>query len=131
MALNSERRGAGPGLLMVHGLGGSVRSWDAIAPALSRSREVILIDLPGHGKTPPIAGRQMIDAYAGAIADFITEQGLGAVDLVGSSVGARLVLELSRWGVGVRKPLFPTLGCTGSEIAGISRNGTSRTRQCG
>lgn len=100
MTLNMERRGNGRPLLLVHGLGGSIRSWDPIAPQLARSRELVLIDLPGHGSSPPIAGRQTIAAYADAIATFIDQQGLAGVDLVGSSVGARLVLELSRRGVG-------------------------------
>ena len=100
MVLHSKRMGVGPPVLMVHGLGGSTRSWDTIAPALSLSRELILIDMPGHGASPPIAGRQSIYAFADALTDFITSEGLGAVDLVGSSVGARLVLELSRRGVG-------------------------------
>jgi pimeloyl-ACP methyl ester carboxylesterase len=85
---------------MVHGLGGSRRSWDTIAPALSLSRELILIDMPGHGSSPPVPGRQTISAFADALVEFIDREGLGAVDLVGSSVGGRLVLELSRRGVG-------------------------------
>lgn len=85
---------------MVHGLGGSIRSWDTIAPALSRSRQLVLIDMPGHGRSPPVAGRQTISAFADALTAFIQGEGLGAVDLVGSSVGARLVLELSRRGLG-------------------------------
>ncbi|WP_249778029.1 alpha/beta fold hydrolase [Phenylobacterium glaciei] len=85
---------------MVHGLGGSVRSWDMIAPVLSQSRQLVLIDLPGHGMSPSIPGRQTVAAYADAISAFIEEQGLSGIDLVGSSVGARLVLELSRRGVG-------------------------------
>lgn len=100
MTLHSERIGRGPPLLLVHGLGGSVRSWDTISEPLSRSRELILIDMPGHGGSPPVQGRQTISAYADALTNFIEAEQLGAVDLVGSSVGARLVLELSRRGVG-------------------------------
>ncbi|WP_426011308.1 alpha/beta fold hydrolase [Caulobacter sp. DWR2-3-1b2] len=100
MALHFERMGVGPPLLMVHGLGGSIRSWDTIAPTLSLSRELILIDMPGHGESPPVPGRQTMSAFADALTDFIDRERLGAVDLVGSSVGARLVLELSRRGVG-------------------------------
>ena len=85
---------------MVHGLGGSARSWDLIAPVLSKSRQLVIIDLPGHGMSPPIRGRQTIAAFADEISKFIEDQGLGGIDLVGSSVGARLVLELSRRGVG-------------------------------
>lgn len=100
MSLQSERIGAGRPLLMVHGLGGSIRSWDTIAAPLSISRELILIDLPGHGGSPPVPGRQTIAAFADALTEFIESEGLGAVDLVGSSVGGRLVLELSRRGIG-------------------------------
>ena len=85
---------------MVHGLGGSVRSWDLIAPALSETRELVIIDLPGHGLSPAIVGRQTISAFADEISNFIEASDLRGVDLVGSSVGARLVLELSRRGVG-------------------------------
>ncbi len=71
--------GVGPRLLMVHGLGGSVRSWDTIASALSRSRELILIDMPGHGRSPPVLGPQSISAFADALTDFIQSEGLGAM----------------------------------------------------
>lgn len=99
MHIHHERRGAGTPLLMIHGLGGSIRSWDPIVPALARSRELILLDMPGHGRSPALAGRQTIAAYAGAIESFIAQQNLGEVDVVGSSVGARLALELARRGV--------------------------------
>lgn len=85
---------------MVHGLGGSMRSWDTITAQLSLSRELILLDIPGHGASPPVPGRQTIAALADALTEFIESEGLGAVDLIGSSVGGRLVLELSRRGVG-------------------------------
>lgn len=100
MALHAERLGRGRPLLMVHGLGGSVRSWDLIAPVLARTRELVIIDLPGHGRSPAIPGRQTISAFADEVSTFINGEGLEGVDLVGSSVGARLVLELSRRGVG-------------------------------
>ena len=100
MEINCERHGAGPPLLLVHGLGGSVRSWDSILPMLAREREVILVDLPGHGVSPALPGRQTIAAYADALEHFIDRNGLAGVDTAGSSVGARLGLELARRGIG-------------------------------
>lgn len=38
-----------------------------------------------------------------AVASFIDEQQLGSVDTVGSSVGARMVLELGRRGAGATR----------------------------
>ena len=100
MELNVERHGAGRPLLLVHGLGGSVRSWDSLVPMLGQSRELVLVDLPGHGISPALAGRQTIAAYADALQSFMDRQGLTCVDIVGSSVGGRLVLELARRGIG-------------------------------
>lgn len=98
--LSFERRGSGPPLLLVHGLGASWPSWSPILDRLAAHREVIAIDLPGFGDSPPVRGRVSIAALADAVADFIAAQGLAGVDTVGSSMGARIVLELARRGVG-------------------------------
>lgn len=100
MSLHFERLGTGRPLLLVHGLGASLRTWDPLLPALRTSRELILVDLPGHGRSAPPAGRQTVEAYADSLAGFVQSQGLAAADLVGSSVGGRLVLELARRGIG-------------------------------
>lgn len=100
MSLHFERLGTGRPLLMVHGLGANLRSWDPIVTALRGSRELILVDLPGHGESAPLAGRQTVEAYADALANFVQSEGLATADLAGSSVGGRLVLELSRRGIG-------------------------------
>ena len=100
MSLHFERLGTGRPLLMVHGLGANLRTWDPLLAALSGSRELVLVDLPGHGRSTPLAGRQTIEAYADALASFVQSQGLATADLVGSSVGGRLVLELARRGMG-------------------------------
>ena len=98
MELHHVRRGAGKPLLLLHGLGGSWRSWTPILDALTAGREVIAVDLPGHGRTPPLAGETTIGTFADAVTAFLAARGLTGVDAVGSSMGARLVLELARRG---------------------------------
>ena len=100
MSLHFERLGTGRPLLMVHGLGANLRTWDPLLAALRGSRELILVDLPGHGRSAPLAGRQTVEAYGDALASFVQSQGLATADLVGGSVGGRLVLELARRGIG-------------------------------
>lgn len=100
MQLNHVRLGAGKPLLLVPGLGASWRSWDTILDALTGEREVIAIDLPGFGASPPLPGEISIATLCDAVAGFIHEQNLAGIDLVGSSMGARMVLELARRGVG-------------------------------
>ena len=94
--MQHDRRGTGTPLVLIHGLGGSRRSWDPIVDTLTAEREVIAVDLPGFGQTPPLSGEVSIRTLADAIESFLSEQGLDGVDVVGSSMGARLALELAR-----------------------------------
>ena len=98
MDMHHVRRGAGKPLLLVHGLGGNWRSWSTIIDALASEREVIAVDLPGFGLTPALHGEVSIRTLADAVTAFLRTNGLLGVDAVGSSMGARLVLELARRG---------------------------------
>jgi len=99
MTMNFIRRGAGKPLVLIHGLGGSWREWTPILDGLAAEREVIAVDLPGFGSTPPLSGEVSIATLADAVTEFLNENDLKGVDVVGSSMGARLVLELARRGV--------------------------------
>lgn len=99
MEMNHIRRGAGRPLLLIHGLGGSWRTWTPVLEMLSARREVVAIDLPGHGDSPPLPGEVSMDTLAEAVTAWLDQQGLTGVDVAGNSMGARLVLELARRGV--------------------------------
>lgn len=108
MTLNVVRRGEGRALLLVHGLGGTWRSWSPILPTLAAAREVIAIDLPGHGDTKAAEDSGTFAGLADSVEAFVAEQGLGGVDIVGSSLGGRIALEMARRGrVGATVALDP------------------------
>ncbi|MDQ3074735.1 MAG: alpha/beta fold hydrolase [Pseudomonadota bacterium] len=92
------RRGTGTPLLMVHGLGGHWQSWNPILDRLTASREVVLFDLPGHGKSPAEPDSGTFNELVTSVEQMIAREGLGAIDMVGSSMGGRIVLELARRG---------------------------------
>lgn len=91
------RTGAGKPLLLIHGIS-QLHNWDPIVPALARDREVIIVDLPGFGASPPLAGEVSIATLTDAVEQFIDEHQLGTIDVVGSSMGARIALEMARRG---------------------------------
>lgn len=95
--MHSVRTGSGKPLLLVHGIS-NLHNWDLIVPALARERTVIAIDLPGFGESPPLTGEVSVASLTDAVENFIAEQDLGGVDVVGSSMGARMALELARRG---------------------------------
>lgn len=116
--LHHTRCGAGAPLLLVHGLGSRGSSWGAIEARLAAERELILVDLPGHGDSPALDGEPTPAALADALEAFVDEQDLRGVDAVGSSLGARLVLELARRGaVGDVVALDPGGFWTAGEVA--------------
>lgn len=96
--MHQTERGAGRKLLLVHGLGGSWQSWSPILDGLSAERRVIAIDLPGHGATPAEPGSGTFNGLMDQVERHIADRGLAGVDVVGSSMGARIVLELARRG---------------------------------
>lgn len=98
MTMHYTRTGRGKPLLLVHGLGATCGSWDTISPALSQARELITVDLPGHGQTPEEADSGTFDGLARSLDSWLRAENLIGVDMVGSSLGARLVLEMARRG---------------------------------
>lgn len=56
------------------------------------------MDLPGHGQTPEEADSGTFDGLARNLDDWLGAENLTGIDMVGSSLGARLVLEMARRG---------------------------------
>ena len=96
--MNHVIRGTGKQLLLIHGLGSSWRAWQPILDTLAAHRTVIAIDLPGHGATPPEPDSGTFDGLVGSVERYLVANDLIGVDVVGSSMGARIVLELARRG---------------------------------
>ena len=52
--LAHERIGSGEPLVLVHGIGHRRQAWYPVVDRLAEHREVILLDLPGHGESPAL-----------------------------------------------------------------------------
>jgi 2-succinyl-6-hydroxy-2,4-cyclohexadiene-1-carboxylate synthase len=91
------RRGSGQPLLLLHGFSGSSQSWIDFANDLSTQREVVAIDLLGHGKSenPQTPERYAINRAAEDIITITNQLGWERFGLLGYSMGGRLALYLS------------------------------------
>jgi pimeloyl-ACP methyl ester carboxylesterase len=98
MTIHHVRRGSGKPLLLVHGLGSSRAAWSLVEPALVRHRELIAIDLPGHGVSPAEHDSGSFAGIARSLEAWLEREKLAGIDMVGSSMGARRVLEMARRG---------------------------------
>jgi pimeloyl-ACP methyl ester carboxylesterase len=79
--------GAGPPLLLLHGLGDSHRTWRRVAPRLSERYRVLLLDLPGHGLSDRPDAPYTLDWYADTVLGWMDAIGVQTISVVGHSYG--------------------------------------------
>jgi pimeloyl-ACP methyl ester carboxylesterase len=98
MTLAHDRGGSGEPLVLVHGFGSFRGVWDPVRPLLEAEREVIAVDLPGFGESPPDVDRPTPARLAEAVARFVEEFRLDRPHVAGFSMGGWIALELSKMG---------------------------------
>lgn len=73
--------------VLVHGLGGSLVSWLAVAPGLARHGRVLALDLPGFGRSERVGRRSRVSNLRATVSRFVDEVAGAPVVLVGNSMG--------------------------------------------
>ncbi len=79
--------GAGPALLMLHGIADNSLVWEPLFERLTQRYTVIAPDLLGHGLSDHPRADYSIDAFANGMRDLLTYLGYERVTLVGHSLG--------------------------------------------
>ncbi|MBV7379265.1 alpha/beta fold hydrolase [Maritimibacter dapengensis] len=95
--LHYVEAGQGPSVLVIHGLGGQLRSlshW--LAEPLSRRFRVVFVDRPGMGYSDrPDSASARIDDQAGYMEEVIDTLDLGRTIVVGHSLGGAIACALA------------------------------------
>ena len=78
--------GRGPALMLMHGIGGSSKTWEEQYRAFAASHRVIGWDAPGFGGSDP-APEQTADRWADEAADLLDRLGVETAVLLGHSMG--------------------------------------------
>lgn len=91
-----EIHGTGRPLVLIHGaFSGIGTSFGAMLPALAKNRQVIAVELQGHGRTADIDRPLAIPHLADDMAALLGHLGIGEADVLGYSLGAGVALELA------------------------------------
>jgi pimeloyl-ACP methyl ester carboxylesterase len=88
-----EIHGSGKPLVLLHGGLGAIEMFGPNLPALAKGRQVIAVDLQGHGRTADIDRPLSIPLMADDIAALITHLGLQRSDIMGYSLGGGVALQ--------------------------------------
>lgn len=97
-----RERGHGQPLLLLHGFTGRGSGWGAHATAFARHFRVIVVDLPGHGRTrpsDPVRGirpaRVSVERTADDLVTILAWADAAPAHVLGYSLGARIALRLA------------------------------------
>lgn len=89
-----EIHGDGKPLLLVHGGFGTSRSWGPVLDGLAARRQVVTVELQGHGHTADVERPLRYESMADDLAGLIDLLGTGPVDVLGLSLGGGVALRL-------------------------------------
>lgn len=85
-----------PVVVMLHGFGASLHTWEVWAQALSATHRVIRLDLPGHGLSEPDPANDYTDARSlQAVLALLDQLGVARASFVGHSIGGRIAWTLA------------------------------------
>ena len=87
VTLNYEQAGEGTDLVLVHGLGGSVHSWDADVPVFARHHRVLRVDMRGCGASDKPPGPYSPALFASDLRGVLDHAQVAAAHLLGISMG--------------------------------------------
>jgi pimeloyl-ACP methyl ester carboxylesterase len=94
--IHYKDEGEGPVLVLIHGGGDNLWSWDGWAAALKSRYRILRVDLPGHGLTQVPPGDQLdLAASADLIAALADKLGITSFAVAGNSLGGLVALNLA------------------------------------
>lgn len=92
MDLNAKTFGAGEPFVLLHGLFGMLDNWQTLAKRFAHNRMSVIVDLPNHGDSPRLS-EHSYDAMTDAFADYLENQWMHRVDLLGHSMGGKVAMN--------------------------------------
>ncbi len=97
LALNVERAGAGPPVVLLHGFTGSARTWRGLAETLAPEFTTLAVDVVGHGASdaPAVVERYAMRRAVDDLVELVHECGFERATWLGYSMGGRTALQVA------------------------------------
>ena len=90
-----EIHGIGQPLVLLHGAFSAIgTSFGQVLPGLAQGRQVVAVELQGHGRTADVDRPMTLEGMANDVATAIDQLGIEPADIFGYSTGAAVALQL-------------------------------------
>ncbi len=93
LLVNFTRTGNGPTMLFVHGWADQLSTFDTLIQYFQNDYEIVLLDLPGAGKSQMPQVAWSLDDYAQHVADFTKKIGIKPNVVIGHSNGGAIAIK--------------------------------------
>ena len=114
--------GAGPLLLLIHGMAGTAENWQSVIEPLALRNTVIAPDFPGHGQSDPGGGDYSLGSLASGLRDLMLTLGHERATLVGHSLGGGVALQFTyQFPEMVERLVLVSSGGLGPDVSPILR----------
>ena len=94
-SIYAKRFGSGAPVILIHGFCENLAVWNPLVNKLALTNEVIIIDLPGFGKSPLPKRSFSIESISELVHNWIIEENLNNVTVLGHSLGGYVALALA------------------------------------
>lgn len=92
--INYNVQGSGPTLLLLHGFLESSTMWERIATTFHKTRTVITLDFPGHGKSDTIAAEHTMELFAEITNALLEHLKIKNCTIMGHSMGGYVAMAM-------------------------------------
>jgi lipase len=93
--LHARRAGAGPLVVLLHGVTDNGACWGRTAEALAERFDVVALDQRAHGRSEAPANGYQLSDLAGDVADVVEALGRGPAIVIGHSMGGAVGIQLA------------------------------------
>lgn len=92
--INYIKRGNGKAVLILPGWGTTINTYMSIINSISTYSTVYCLDMPGFGESEEPNTSWNLDNYVTFVMDFLKNQNIKEVDLIGHSNGGKIIIKL-------------------------------------
>lgn len=95
MAMYYEIAGEGEPVLLLHGLGSSLRDWERQIPIFAERYQVIVCDVRGHGRSQKPPGPYSVPQFTADVTGLLHHLQIKSAHILGLSMGGMIAFQLA------------------------------------
>ena len=92
--INYHMQGNGPVIILLHGYMDDMSIWDNITKFFNNNYKLIVIDLPGHGRSQYLKDNINIEDISDSIINLLIFENINQFNLIGYSYGGYIAIDL-------------------------------------